>query len=462
MPIMIKNFNTLVANARSRKDRAARKLALMCLEAALQAADPRKIMKSVLKMKNSRLQVKERFYDLSGYRRIFVLGGGKATGSMAVFLEHLLGKRITDGYVNVLRGTRTRYATERIKLNEASHPIPDEAGRRGVGRMLKMLQGVTDEDLVICLLSGGASALMPYPIHQVSLRDKQLTTQIMLRSGSTINELNCVRKHLSLAKGGGLARAAFPARVLTLILSDVVGDPLDMIASGPTSPDPTTFTSAISVLKDRKVWRKVPRSVREVLREGVAGKIVETPKEGDEVFRNVSNVIIANNRTACRGAQEYARKTGVSSIILTSQLEGEAKDVGTIVSAIARELRMNRGGLRNNMVMVMGGETTVTVTGNGRGGRNQEMVLSASLKLKNCDGISIASIGTDGLDGNTTAAGAIIDSSTLSRAENINLKPSQLLHNNDSYRFFTKLHDTIMTGPTGTNLNDIIITAVVR
>jgi glycerate-2-kinase len=458
---MIKNFDALIANARSPKDRAARRLALMCLEAALEAADPRKIMKSILKMSDSRLQVRDRVYDLSKYHRIFVLGGGKAAGSMALFLEQLLGNRITDGYVNVLRGTRTRYPTKRIKLNEASHPIPDEAGRRGVGRMLKMLRSVKDEDLIICLLSGGASALMPYPIPQVSLRDKQLTTQIMLRSGSTINELNCVRKHLSLIKGGGLARAAFPARVLTLILSDVVGDPLDMIASGPTSSDPTTFASAISILNDRKVWRKVPRSVREVLREGVAGKIVETPKEGDEVFRNVSNVIIGNNRTVCRGAQEYARKMGASSIILTSQLEGEAKDVGTVVSAIARELPMNRGGMRNNIVMVMGGETTVTVTGNGRGGRNQEMMLSASLKLRNCDGISIASIGTDGLDGNTPAAGAIIDSSTFSRAEEINLKPVQLLHNNDSNRFFSRLDDRIITGPTGTNLNDITIAAVV-
>jgi glycerate-2-kinase len=301
---------------------------------------------------------------------------------------------------------------------------------------------------------------MPYPVPTVSLKDKQLTTQIMLKSGSTINELNCVRKHLSLVKGGGLARAAFPATVLTLILSDVVGDPLDTIASGPTSPDPTTFASAIQILNNRKTWRLVPESVRNVLRDGAAGKILETPKDGDKIFRKVTNVIIGNNRTVCNAAREYAKSIGSRTIFLTSLLEGEAREVGIVVSAFSRELGMMRDHTRNPVTIIMGGETTVTVTGTGHGGRNQEMMLSASMKLDRCDGIAIASMGTDGIDGNSPAAGAIVDGHTVQRAEGAAMKPIEFLQNNDSYRFFNKLHDVIITGASGTNLNDVTIVAI--
>jgi glycerate-2-kinase len=345
-------------------------------------------------------------------------------------------------------------------LNGASHPIPDECGLAGVKSMLEILEDATNRDFVICLLSGGGSALMPYPISGVSLKDKQLTTQIMLKSGATINELNCVRKHLSLVKGGGLARAAFPATILTLILSDVVGDPLDTIASGPTSPDPTTFASAISILKNRNAWKLVPKSVRRVLTRGIAGKISETPKQNDRAFQKVTNVIIGNNRTACTAAAKFAESQGAKSLFLTSFMEGEAKEVGTVVSAIAREFGRNSNHLTSPVAVIMGGETTVTVMGNGRGGRNQEMMLSALLKLEGWKGIAVASIGTDGLDGRTPAAGAIVDGHAFQRARNAGLEPIEFLRNNDSYSFFRKLDDCIITGATGTNLNDVTIAVV--
>jgi len=433
---------------------------LGCLEAALRAAEPTRIMRSILSLTGSKLHVKGRDYDLSRFDRVFVVGGGKAAASMATSLEKLLRDRITEGYVNIPRGAGSRIKTQRIKLNEASHPIPDKSGLNGVRRMLDILKDVTSRDLVICLLSGGASALMPYPIRGITLRDKQLMTEIMLKSGSTINELNCVRKHLSYVKGGGLARAAFPATILTLALSDVVGDPMDTIASGPTSPDPSTFASAIQILKNRKVWKIVPESVKKVLREGVSGKISETPKQGDEVFRKVSNMIMGNNRTVCTAAAEHAESLGAQAIFLTSLLEGEAKEVGIVISAIPRELAMNRTGLKKPTAVIMGGETTVEVRGNGLGGRNQEMMLCASIKLERCEGIAVASIGTDGLDGNTPAAGAIVDGYTVRRARAAGMEPASFLWKNDSYRFFMKLRDAIITGPTGTNLNDVTVATV--
>ena len=459
---IIKNRDTLLDNSRSKRDLAARRLVLLSLEAALKGSDPAVIMKSNLRIKGSNLTVKSRNYDLSRFERILVVGGGKAAASMAMTLEQLLNDRITCGHVNILRGTKPRHPPQRIILNEASHPIPDMEGLKGVAKILEILRNTTSHDLVICLLSGGGSALMPYPIAEVSLRDKQLTTQIMLKSGATINELNCVRKHLSLVKGGGLAKAAFPATVLTLILSDVVGDPLDTIASAPTFPDSSTFASAISVLNNRGVWRLLPESVRRALKTGADGNIPETPKEDDKVFRKVTNIIIGNNRTACMAAAEHAKEMGAKSIFLTSLLEGEAEHVGTVVCAIARELQVNNGNSKSPTVVVMGGETTVTVTGTGRGGRNQQMMLSASLKLGNSEGIAIASMGTDGLDGNSPAAGAIVDGNTIQRADRLHLKPADLLRDNDSYKFFNSLHDTIVTGATGTNLNDVTIGAIVR
>ena len=461
MSPIIKNFGSLLNNADSRKNLQARRIALGCLEAALQAANPSKIMSSSMRMKGSKLRIFDQAYDLSRFRRILVVGGGKAAASMAVSLERLLGTKISEGCVNILRGTMPRNGINRIELNEASHPIPDDSGLKGARKMLEILEDVTARDLVICLLSGGGSALMPCPIRGVTLRDKQRTTQLMLRSGATINELNAVRKHLSVFKGGGLAKAAFPASVLTLILSDVVGDPLDTIASGPTSPDPTTFTSAISVLKTRNVWELVPKRVRTALNKGVAGEITETPKPGDMVFRRVKNIIVGNNQMVCDSAVREARRMGANGILLTTLLEGEAKEVGIVLSAIARESSRQKRRPGKPVAIIMGGETTVTPTGGGRGGRNQEMMLSASIKLKGHDGIAIASLGTDGLDGDTPAAGAVADGRTCGRAEQIAMKPDRFLENNDSFTFFNRLHDTLITGATGTNLNDVTVAAVI-
>jgi len=455
---IIKNKMQLIENGETKLDQKARMLALESLEAAVKIADPKQLIKTKLILKNSILHVDEYSFNLKKYRNIYVIGGGKASGSMANALEQVLGKYITKGHVNVPRGDKSK--TSIIKLHEASHPIPDETGVEGTTQMLKIAEQAKEDDLIICLISGGGSSLMPLPRGEVSISDKRELTNALLRCGATINEINTVRKHISEFKGGWLAKKAYPATILNLILSDVLGDPLDFIASGPTVPDSTTFSDAIKVLKKYALWDKTPKSIQKVLLDGEKSLIPETPKANDVAFKKVFNVIVGNNRLASQTTCRQLKLNGLNTLLLTATLEGEARHVGTMLSSITSEVIFSGNPVPKPAGIVAGGETTVTVTGKGLGGRNQEIALAAALKLKNIDGVAIASLSTDGIDGPTDAAGAIVDGKTLEKARKEGLIPEEHLAKNDSYNFFSKLGDLIFTGPTGTNVNDISVIVV--
>jgi glycerate 2-kinase len=430
---------------------------LSALSEAIACADPLRVINNTVRRDGNQLLVKNERYDLDKAKRIFVIGAGKACAQMAQAMEIILNDKVTDGLVNILRGTGVKYQTHRIKLNEASHPLPDESGVAGSLRMEELVRQARRGDLVICLISGGGSALMPLPTEGLSLNDKVSVTKELLKAGASINELNAVRKHLSRIKGGWLAKSVSGAQVITLILSDVVGDPLDVIASGPTAPDRTTFKDAVSVLEKYDLWDEVPREIQKVLLHGKAGRIAETPKPDDEAFSRVRNYVLFNNEQACEMAAAYLRKHGVASEILSTTIEGEANQVGTVIGSIAREMAIWNRPIAKPAALVAGGETTVTVKGKGMGGRNQEVALGAALRLSTMRGAVVASVGTDGVDGPTDAAGAIVDGGTITRAEANRLDARRLLADNDSYHFFSKLGDLIMTGPSGTNVNDIAI-----
>jgi glycerate-2-kinase len=424
----------------------------------LKAADPKRIIKQKISLRDSVLHVNCYSFNLKKFKNIYVIGGGKASGSMAEALEEIIGKRITFGFVNVPRGSR--HKTSIIRLHEASHPIPDESGVEGTKRMLEIAEKAGEEDLIICLISGGGSSLMPLPRGEVTVADKGKITEYLLKSGATINEINTVRKHISEFKGGWLAKKAFPATILNLILSDVLGDPLDFIASGPTVPDSTTFNDAVKVLKKYGLWEKAPDSIRKVLSNGEKGLIPETPKAGDEAFKKVFNVVVGNNRFASLAACEALKSEGLNTLLLTAVLEGEARHAGTVLASVAREVAASGNPVPKPAGIVAGGETTVTVVGNSLGGRNQEIALAAALKISGLDGVVVASFSTDGVDGPTDAAGALADGKTLAKAEKMRLNAEEYLAKNNSYNFFSKLNDLIFTGSTGTNVNDISVIVV--
>jgi len=452
----IKNSNQLIQNGVSEALRKLRGDAITVLEAALNSVDPYKAVLNNLKIVDGKLRVGNFEASLDDLRKIVVIGGGKAGGAMAEAVESVLGDRVSGGCVNVLQGTEFRYNLKKIRLQGASHPIPNNDGVRGVAEMLMLISSMREKDLVICLISGGGSALMPYPAEGISLKDKQDVTSRLLMKGATIDDLNAVRKHLSAIKGGQLARRCYPTRVVSLILSDVVGDPLDTIASGPTSPDTTTFRNAVDVLKKYKLWDDICSQVRERLEYGVKKVIVETPKPGDEIFNHVTNIIVGNNSIAAESAAEAAEALGYNSLIVSTMVEGEAAEVGTVLAGIARELAAKGRPLKPPAAVIVGGETTVNVRGSGRGGRNQELALSLARRITGLKAVA-ASLATDGIDGPTEASGAIVDGETSTKASKAGLSIEKFLAENDSHSFFKKIGDTIVTGPTGTNVNDLVL-----
>ena len=456
--IRIKNKNQLIENAESPVLKRARTITLNCIEEALNAADPKPLLHSKVVLEGSCLQVNGVSFDLKSFGNVYVVGGGKAGSAMAVALEDILGQYLTTGIVNVPKGTCKK--TKKIKLNEAGHPTPDQAGLEGTLSIMEIAEKAKENDLVICLLSGGGSSLMPLPRGDITLDDKQELTEALLKSGATINEINIVRKHLSSFKGGWLAKKAYPATVLNLVLSDVTGDKLDSIASGPTVPDPSTFADAQNILKSYGLLKDDNSPVSKLLSEGAKGLIPETPKPGDTIFKKVTNVVIGNNNIAATASCECLKAQGLNTLLLSDALIGEARDVGRAFSQFAHKIALFGQPLPKPIGIVAGGETTVTVNGKGLGGRNQELSLSAALNLKDVEDCVVGSIGTDGVDGPTDAAGAIIDSCTLKRALSKGLDPQVFLKDNDSYAFFSQLGDLIFTGPTGTNVNDISIIVV--
>lgn len=455
----IANKERLLKNGKTSLNREARALALTSLESAVNAVDPKRLLKSRFLLKNSTVEINGRLFDLRKFKRIYVIGGGKASGSMAEAVEQILGRRITDGLVIVPYGSKNK--TDVIRIHQAGHPIPDEAGVKAARRILEIVRQAEQDDLIICLISGGGSSLMPLPRDGIPIADKREITQALLMCGATISEINTVRKHISDIKGGWLAKNAHQATILNLILSDVVGDRLEFIASGPTVPDPTTFGDAMTVLKKYGLWDTTPKSIGKVLSDGEKHLIPETPKANDDAFNKVHNIIVGNNRTASLAAYKHLDSAGLNAVLLTSTLEGEARCVGAVLASIAREVSSSGNPVQKPAGIVAGGETTVTVTGKGVGGRNQELALAAALKLDGMDGVVVASASTDGVDGPTDAAGAIADGKTLVRARKMGLTPEEYLADNDSYNFFSQLGDLILTGPTGTNVNDVS-TMIVR
>ncbi|OLC15977.1 MAG: hypothetical protein AUH29_06500 [Candidatus Rokubacteria bacterium 13_1_40CM_69_27] len=416
--------------------------------AALAAGDAGPLIGRALRVDGPKLVAGPRAVDLGRLRRLLVLGCGKAGGAMARAVEGVLGDRIADGFVVVKDGHTA--PTRRIRLAQAGHPVPDGRGQAAAARLLELAGAAGAGDLVIFLISGGGSALTPAPAPPVTLEEKQAVTTLLLAAGATINELNAVRKHLSLFKGGRLARAAAPAMVLTLILSDVIGDPLDVIASGPTAPDPTTFADALAVLTRRAVRERVPASVLARLEAGARGEVEETPKPGDPVFERVTNLVIGNNALTVDAAAAEARRLGFDPDVLTRALEGEAREVARDLVARARRLRPPA-------CLIAGGETTVTVRGRGRGGRCQEFALTAALELRPQEGLVALAAGTDGTDGPTDAAGALVDAGTLGRGQAGGLDPRASLEDNNANAFLRASGDLVITGPTNTNLLDLYI-----
>jgi glycerate 2-kinase len=454
--IEIQNKSQLIMNGGSEYCNA-RKMALQILESALGAADPRLIVKSAVSLNGSILKAGDYCFDLSDYKHVYVVGGGKASGAMTEAIEDLMGSYITEGVVNI--PLAQRYRTKIITLNEAAHPIPDEAGIKGTQRILDIAEKAGKNDLVICLISGGGSSLLPSP-RGITLANKQELTNKLLRSGATINEINVVRKHISNIKGGWLARRSYPATVLGLIISDVVGDDMSSVASGPTVPDPYTFFDTRKILEKYNLWGCLIQSVKTLIIDGEKGLIPDTPKPADKTFEIVHNVVIGSSKPALKAAYAQSKALGLNSLLLTTTLKGEAKHVGAVFASIIRELQHSSDPIPKPAAIIAGGETTVTVTGKGIGGRNQELALAAAAELGDGKRFTFASLSTDGVDGPTDAAGAIIDGTTMFRAKKTGLAPERYLAQNDSYSFFQTLGDLIFTGVTGTNVNDIQILIV--
>jgi glycerate 2-kinase len=438
-------------------ERKRRDQAWGIMSAALAAVDPAQAIRQNVSLEGSSLQIGQQSYDLSGYERIFVAGGGKAGSPMVAAIEEILGQRITAGLVNVKHGYLPPEIADirRVEIVEAGHPTPDEAGRRGAERMVEMLSDLAETDLVICLISGGGSALMTLPQPAISLADVQALTRALLCCGATINEINAVRKHISRIKGGQLARLVHPAQVVSLILSDVVGNPLDVIASGPTVPDTATFAQAYGVLEKYDLLDRVPASIVEHLVAGVAGKIAETPKERDAVFATVYNLIVGSNEIAAWAALNRARELGFNTQLLSTYVEGEAREVAKVLAAVAKEMAKSGQPIPRPACLVVGGETTVTITGEGQGGRNQEMALAAALAIEGWEDVMVVTLATDGTDGPTDAAGGVATGETVAWARELGLDPEEYLANNDSYHFLEALGELVVTGPTNTNVNDL-------
>ena len=428
------------------------------IHASLSAVAPETCLKRAVHIDGDRLFVSGESIDLSQVARVIVVGMGKASAGVAASLEDLLEGRISDGLIVTADGYRV--PTRRVEVVEASHPVPDVRGLAAAKRIAALLDEANEQDLVIVLISGGGSALLTLPALGIELSAITATNELLLRSGAKIQEVNTVRKHLSQVKGGQLARRAFPARVLAFVLSDVPGDPLNAIASGPTVPDPTTYADAARILQRYRLWEEVPHSVRERIEAGVRGEFDETPKPGEEAFSRVTTTIIGSGSVAAGAALTEGKRLGYHTFLLTTTLEGEAREVGKVLAAIAREEVLHKRPLPLPALILAAGETTVTVRGNGKGGRNQELALSAAMGIEGLSRVVIASIGTDGRDGPTDAAGGIVDGETTGRMRHRGIVPEEYLAQNNAYHALEKAGDLLITGPTGTNVADLYLVAV--
>ncbi len=433
-------------------DKHIRTILKQLLLAGLDAADPESAIQRAVRIKNNSLRVGTREYDLAGFSRIVCIGAGKASGAMAAAVERQFGSRLEGGLVVVNDGHAGK--TKRIRLLEARHPVPDHRSEKAARRMVRLLESLTDRDLVLMVLSGGASSLLAAPAAGLTLKEKQLTTRLLLRSGTTIQEINTVRKHLSVIKGGRMASAT-TATVMTLVLSDVPGDDLATIGSGPMAPDPSTFSDAKRVLDTFDIRNRIPLAVRRHVDRGAQGRIPETPKPGEALFSRIQHHVIGNNHIAIERMAKRAKALGLRPLILTTSLSGEARDIGKLFGDLAKEIHVSGNPIKPPACLLAGGELTVTVKGKGLGGRAQEFALAAAPALEGLPQVFVVGVGTDGTDGPTAAAGAIVDGGTISRAKEKGISHEAALRENDSYRFFQRAGGHVVTGPTDTNVNDV-------
>jgi len=440
-------------------NRESREPILNILKVALDAVDPFLATRAVLERKGELLTVAGRHYDLVSFSRVIVVGAGKAGAPMVRAVEAVLGDHISDGLVVVKSGHSA--TTQHVEIVEASHPRPDAAGVAAGQRILTLAQTATVDDLVIVLLSGGGSALLVAPATGVTLADMQAMTDALLASGATIHEINCLRKHCETLKGGQLARAVAPAALLTLALSDVVGSPLDVIASGPTVADATTWEDAWAIVRRYELQEKLPLAILARLQEGRAGKIPDTPKGDDPAFATTQTLIVADNRVAALAAAKRAQELGYQPLLLTTYLEGEAAQVAKMAVALGREVLVQGAPIAPPACLILGGETTVTLGEHpGRGGRNQELALAAAIALAGEKEITVVSLATDGSDGPTDSAGGIADGGTRERGRQLGLDAEEHLHGHNAYPYLQATHDLLLTGPTQTNVNDLIFVFV--
>ena len=423
------------------------------VEAALQAVEPGAAVRRHLLVADDHLDCGGERFDLSGIDRVLVVGAGKASVPMAKKVEEILGDRVTGGHVAVPHGQGETLA--RVEVHEAGHPIPDAAGVDAGSAVLEAVEEADERTLVVCLISGGGSALLVCPAEGIELSDLSSTTEALMACGADIVQINALRKHLSAVKGGQLARVAAPAAVLTLILSDVVGDPLDVIASGPTVPDHTSFDDCLGIVERYGLGNQLAPNVMARLEAGAAGQVPDTPEVGDPLFERVHNVLVGNNDQAVASAAECAERLGYRPCVLSTRIEGETREAAKVHAAIALEAQRSGRPLEPPACIISGGETTVTIRGSGKGGRNQEFALAAGLELAGSRGILACSVGTDGIDGPTDAAGAWADGGTVERAARAGLDAVAHLENNDAYPFFRALDDLVITGPTDTNVMDL-------
>jgi len=439
--MLFKNYNQLIENGQTPELKKKRRDVLDILSAALESVNPYLAIERVVR--NGQIVFDAETIDTASFDNVYLVGFGKASIGMAQAVCDSI--KITKGAV-VTNDKSAKLQRNNIEVVVGGHPIPNNGSIQGAEKILDVVKRCSENDLLIVLISGGGSALLCKP--RVSLESIQETTNLLLKSGADINEINTIRKHLSYVKGGQLVKNT-KCVVASLIISDIVGDPLEFISSGPTSPDSTTFSDAKKVLETYDLWKEVPDEVRKVIDEGISGKISETPKKDDLVFKQVFNFVVANNEIACKAALEKAKSLGYVGKLLTTSLTGEARDIGRYLLEKAKSSIINE-----STIFITGGETTVTVKGSGKGGRNLELVLGSIEEIANTDMV-LASFATDGIDGNCDAAGAIVDRFTSIKAKEKGLIFKKFLEENDSYGFFSKLNDVIVTGPTGTNVMDI-------
>ncbi len=437
-----------------------RAVAQQLQQAALEAVEPAEAVYRVLTRVGNSILVNDQAYDLANFDRVLIIGAGKASIPMADAVAEVLRDRLTGGVVITKYQHIDRSLHPSIRVHEAGHPVPDQNSINGARDIQDRLRDLTGRDLVFCVLSGGASALMTLPAEGISLEDLQTATKLLLHAGASIDQVNVVRKHLDLIKGGSLARIAGEAAMISLVLSDVVGDDLSVIASGPTAPDRSTFADAWRVIERNDLIDRLPQSVRVRLKLGTADRLAETPKPGDPLFDNDQTIIVASNRLAAEAAEALAKKLDFNTLLVSTFVQGEAREVAKVIGAIAKEIFASERPVKRPACIIWGGETTVTVTGQGQGGRNQELALAAAIEIDGLPNVLIESFGTDGTDGPTDAAGAMATGETLARAREMNLDAQSYLTNNDAYHFFEALNDLIITGPTGTNVNDLMFLLV--